>query len=326
MPSLETRYLNLDLKNPIIVASSGLTKSVDKIKACENAGAGAVVVKSLFEEALANEEWGLQEATSFHAEAYDYLRAEIEKQYGPRDYCALLEEAKEKVDIPVIASINCVSSKWWPSFAAEIEAAGADALELNIYPSVYDTAMKSQQVDALYYDVIEQVRAKTKLPLAVKVSSYFSSIPNVADELCRRGAGALVFFNRFTHPDIDIKKIALTTTFNYTVGSEMYTPLRWIAMLAGRVTGDFAATTGIKTGEDIIKFLLAGASAVQIASLFYRQGVEQISPLLDTIESWMEEKGFDRIEDFKARLSFKNTQTPEHYLRAQFIHKVRGVE
>ncbi len=326
MPSFETRYMRLTLKNPIIVASSGLTKSVEKMKACEDAGAGAVVIKSLFEEAMARADYGLSGTTGFHTEAYDYLRSELELQYGPKDYRKLIEEAKKQVGIPVIASINCVSAKWWPSFAAEIEAAGADALELDIFPDPTHAQVTGQSLERLYFDIIDAVKAQVRIPVAMKISSYFTSLPNVANELARRGADALVLFNRFTEPDIDIDQLKLTTTFHFSNKTDMLLALRWIARLSDQVDCDLAATTGIHDADGVIKMLLAGAKAVQIASVLYKGGLGKIAEMLTGIESWMAAHGFTGLDQFIGRMSFSKTSTPDHYLRTQFMEKIRGVE
>jgi dihydroorotate dehydrogenase (fumarate) len=326
MPNIETSYMNLKLKNPLIVASSGLTKSVDKIKACEQAAAGAVVVKSLFEEALAQTDWGLESSTDYHPEAYDYLRAELPLQYGGQEYCALIKEAKKQVAIPVIASINCVSARWWAGFAKEIEDAGADALELNIFPNPADPTVDGRAIEQLHYDTLEAVKDKVSIPVAMKISSYFSSLPNVAKELANKGANALVLFNRFTEPDIQIDKIKLTTTFHFADKTDLYLPLRWIALLSDKSGCDFAATTGIQDAAGTIKMLLAGAKAVQIASTLYKGGLGKISEMLQGIESWMAEHDFDCLDQFIGRLSFAKAAVPDHYLRAQFMEKIRGIE
>lgn len=326
MPSLQTHYLKMPLQNPIIVASSGMSKSVDNIRACADAGAGAVVMKSLFEEAIAQEDWGIESSLPYHTEAYDYLRSELQNQYAPREYCHLIEKAKKSVDIPVIASINCISAQWWPNYAVQIEAAGADALELNVYPTVYDTDMRSQEVEHIYFSVVEEVRKRIKIPISLKIAPYFASLPFIAFELCRRGASGLVLFNRFAQPDIDIDKVKLSTTFQFSTSAESHLVLRWIALLAGKIPGELAATTGIHTSVDVIKMLLAGAQVVQMASAFYKNGLKIIPTLLDEVKVWMQEHNFQSIEEFRGKLSFQNAHTPDHYLRSQFVQKIRGVE
>jgi len=326
MPQLETKYMGLTLRNPIIVASSGLTKTVAKMQACEDAGAGAVVIKSLFEEVLGQEDSGIEGSTGIHTEAYDYLRADLAMEYGPREYCSLIYEAKKKLKIPVIASINCVSAKWWPSFASQIEAAGADALELNVFTTANEQHITASSLEQLYIDIIEAVRSKIKIPVAMKLGMYFTALPNLASQLCLHGANGLVLFNRFTEPDIDIKKLALKTTFQFSNRYEMHKPLRWIALLAGHIGCDLAATTGIQKAEDVIKMLLVGASAVEIASILYKNGVEHIQTLLDEMKEWMISQNFESIDDFKGKLRFTKAADSEHFLRAQFIEIIRGYE
>ncbi len=326
MPDLSTRYMNLTLKNPVIIASSGLTKTLDKIRAGENAGAGAVVLKSMFEEVLAGKDFNLADDTHYHSEVYDYLRSELELQYGPRDYCDLIQETKKAVQIPVIASINCVSAKWWPNFAVQIEKSGADALELNVFTTATDTAVNSAALEKLYFDILAEVKAKVKIPVALKIGSYFTALPNFAAALDKQGVNALVLFNRFTEPDIDIDKLELKTTFEYSAPWEMYRTLRWTALLSGKLKCDIAATTGIRSGADVIKMLLAGAATVQLCSILYQKGFDVIPQIIKDLSAWMEKHKFSKIDDFRGKLSFARTQNPEGYLRAQFMEKIRGVE
>lgn len=326
MPDLSTTYMGLNLKNPIIAASSGLTKSVDKIMDCYNSGVGAIVMKSLFEEVLAQADFGIGDSATFHTEAYDYMRSELELQYGPRDYLDIISGAKTKVDIPIIASINCVSAKYWPQYAKQIEDAGADALELNIFKTATSIHEDGQALENMYYEIIENVKKQVSIPVALKIGVYFSALPHFAAQLARRGANALVLFNRFTEPDIDIDKISLTTTFGFSNSYDLYKPLRWTALLAGEIGCDIAATTGVKSGKDVIKLLLAGASAVHIASLFYQKGVDQTEEILKELTGWMTANHFGAIDEFKGNLSFKHSQSPDAYLRAQFMKTIRGVE
>jgi dihydroorotate dehydrogenase (fumarate) len=326
MPSLETSYMNLKLKNPIIVASSGLTSSVDKIIACEKAGAGAVIIKSLFEEVLAQEDWGLNESAPYHPEAHDYLNAEIQMQYGPNAYCDLISESKKKVNIPVIASINCISSKWWAEFAAKVENAGADGLELNVFSIPTDPEKDSASIEKIYYDVLETVKAKVKIPIAMKIGRNFTSLPFLVTQLDRKGVNAVVLFNRFTEPDIDIHSLKMKTTFSFSNQEEIHTILRWVALLSEGLSCDISATTGIHTAEGVIKLILAGASTVQLASALYKNGLGHIDQLLTEIEKWMIDYQLESITDFKGRVGFSPEYTPEVYLRAQFMEKVRGIE
>lgn len=326
MPNLETKYLGLTLKNPIIVGSSGLTRSANKIEACEEAGAGAVVIKSLFEESLLKEDLGLHDSTMMHTEAYDYLRAQVNLQYGPQEYCTVISEAKKRVKIPVIASINCISPKWWPDFAQKVEAAGADALELNVFPVVNDTINSSAVVEQVYLKILEEVKAKVSLPVAMKISMYITALPHLARQLAANGLAGLVMFNRFVEPDIDIKNLQLKTTFPFSTKDDIHHVLRWVALLSGRIRCDLSATSGIHSSEAIIKLLLAGASTVQLASVLYKQGFKKINQLLQEIEAWMASHQFEKISEFQGKLSFANTTSPDVYLRSQFMERVREVE
>jgi dihydroorotate dehydrogenase (fumarate) len=318
--------MNLNLKNPILVASSGLTNSVEKISACEEAGAGAVVIKSMFEEVLAKEDWGLTESAPYHPEALDYLNAEIQLQYGPNDYCELISKSKSRVKIPVIASINCVSAKWWAEFALKVEDAGADALELNIFSIPTDPDEESATREKIYYDVLESVKAKIDIPVAMKIGRNFTSLPNLLSQLDKRGLDAVVMFNRFTEPDIDIHNLKMRTTFSFSSQDEIHTLLRWIALVSPNISSDISATTGIHTAESIIKLVLAGASTVQLASVLYKNGLKMIKKLLDEINQWMLTYNLENIEDFKGRVGFSPEYNPEVYLRAQFMEKIRGIE
>jgi dihydroorotate dehydrogenase (fumarate) len=326
MPNLETTYLGLKLRNPIIVGSTGLTKSASKIKACEDAGAGAVVIKSLFEESLQQDDLGLDSSAMMHTEAYDYIRAEVNLQYGPVEYCNIIKEAKKTVKIPVIASINCISPKWWPDFAKKVEASGADALELNVFPMVVDAMNSSANVEQVYMDILDSVKANISIPVAMKISMYITALPHLAIQLGRKGLDGLVMFNRFVEPDIDIKEMKLKTTFPFSDGDDINNVLRWIALLSGRVKSDLSATTGIHSSEAIIKLLLAGASTVQLASVLYKRGFKVINELVTDIEKWMKDKKFDKISDFQGKLNFMNIKTPDLYLRSQFMERVRNIE
>ena len=326
MANLETRYLGLTLKNPIIVGSSGLTSTPEKIATCEKAGAGAVVVKSLFEEVLAGQDWGLEQSAGYHPEAQAYLNAELQMQYGPNEYCDLIEKAKSLTTFPVIGSINCISTKWWPEFAKKIEAAGADAIELNIFSVPNDPEKNSNTVEQLYFDVLKKVKETVKIPIAMKIGRNFTSLPNMISRLDKLGAGGIVMFNRFTEPDIDIHKLKLKTTFSFSTEEEINTLLRWVAIVSDKVDCDISATTGIHTAEGVIKLILAGASTVQLASVLYRNGLGKIREILGEIDIWMEEYKIQNMDQFKGKLSFSPNFDPEMYLRAQFMERIRDIE
>lgn len=323
MPNLETKYMNLTLKNPIIVGSSGLTSSAEKVKAAETAGAGAVVLKSLFEEVLAKES-EIKETIPYHPEALDYYQSQLEKEYGARDYLELIKKCKAEVKIPIIASINCQSAKWWESYTKQIEAAGADAIELNVFTTANNTVTTSKDIEQLHFDILASVKKVVSIPVSLKIGIYFTSLPNFAVELDKRGLNGLVIFNRFTEPDIDINSIQLKSSFVFSSSDEILRTLRWTALLKDKVEFDISATTGIQTAEDVVKMLLAGASTVQLVSVLYRDGVNKINEILKGLEDWMIKHNFNSINEFQGMLSFAKTKTPEHYLRAQFIEKIKS--
>jgi len=326
MADLSTTYLGLKLNNPIIIASSGLTKSVDKMLACERAGAGAVVIKSLFEEALTGSEFQLSDTIEDHPEAYDYKYADVELMYGPGEYCDLIREAKNRLTVPVIASINCISDKWWPEYAVQIELSGADALELNIYNTIQEENISSAEVEATYLKIAEMVKGVVKIPVALKISKYITALPNLANELERRKIEGLVLFNKFVEPDIDIKKMELKSVFSMSKPEDLVVSLRWIALLSGKSNIDYCATTGIHNSDDVIKLILAGGKAVQIASVLYREGLSKIGVILKGIESWMQMMNFAAIDDFRGKLNYRNAKKNDNYLRSQFIEKTGEIE
>lgn len=327
MANLETKYLGLTLKNPIIVASSGFTKNVEKLVECEKAGAGAVVLKSLFEEVLLRDSWGIEESAQDHTEAYEYISGELELQYGLVEYCKYIKEAKEKVNIPIIASVNCMGEKHWVDFAKKLEDAGADALELNVFSVPFDQKITGVEVEQEYYELLSKIKEVISIPVSFKIGKNFSSLPNFVHNLYCRKIDGVVLFNRFTEPDIDIENLEITTTFNFSKKTDYHDALRWIAVLSHDLESvDFSATTGIHTSKEIIKMLLVGASTVQIASAFYQGGLELIGNYLADLEQWMEKHNFNSIEDFKGKLTFEHVENPKKYLRSQFLEKIRNVE
>jgi len=323
---LTTKYLGLTLSNPIIVGSSALTKTTDQIKKCEKAGAGAVVLKSIFEEQIQQENKAIAHSAAMHPEALDYIRAEIEKEYGTMEYLETIRQAKAAVSIPIIASINCHSPRWWTTYASQIETAGADALELNIFVLPFHVNDSSNHLEDSYIEILKKVKNEIRLPVAIKLAPYFTSFVNLAEKLDREGANGFVLFNRFTNTDFDIRKLAIATkaSFNDPVG--FYSSLRWTALLSGKLKLDIAASGGIKEAKDIIKQLLAGASAVQAVSVFYKNGLHKIKEMKDGIRSWMKEKGFNTIEDFRGKLNQQNNPLEKNYYRAQYIKTFAGIE
>ncbi|KIH77849.1 dihydroorotate dehydrogenase (fumarate) [Geoalkalibacter ferrihydriticus] len=351
MPDLSTTYMGLALSNPLIVASSSLTGSVDGVKRCANAGAGAVVLKSLFEEQIEAETAALSGYADYagHTEASEYLQG-YGAELGPQEYLRLVEDAKRAVPVPVIASLNCHTDKGWADYARKLEAAGADALELNIALLPATVSQPASAVEELYLRIVHDVKSRVRIPVAVKIGPYFSSLAHFARKLCSdvmegrefsvgwcgpgsttkntrwRGADALVLFNRYYQFDIDIEKMSTTAGNPYSTSAELHTPLRWMSLLAGRVDAHLAATTGIHDGRDAVKQLLAGADVLQLCSTLYSNGLGRIDEILREISAWMQERGFERLDDFRGRLSQKRSDQPEDHERLQYIKLFVGIE
>ena len=305
MPDLSTQYMGLALKNPIIVSSSDLTKSVEGVKKCEDAGAGAVVLKSVFEEQLIIESNMGNEAHTQYPEALDYFRSGGLMEYAPQKMCDTLREAKIEVDIPIIASINCQTDKLWPNFARQLQEAGADALELNIYTMPFELDKIGVGYEDSYLSILKEVKKDVSIPISVKMTPEITSLPYFTKKLADAGCDAVVLFNWFLESDIDVRNMK---TRNVKGSGNFRHSLRWVALLSGRIGCDISSSGGVKTSEDVIKQILSGASAVQVCSLFYQKGVTEISGLLTGLLSWMEDKQFGRVEDFKGELSFKRQE------------------
>jgi len=326
MADLRLTYMGLELSNPLIVASSSLTNTAARVRDCESHGAGAVVLKSLFEEQIKAQTDSLEEASwpYPHPEAYDYVR-QMGMRLGQEEYLKLIEESKKAVSIPVIASLNCVSTRWWLDYARQIENSGADALELNIAITP-GLRFSAEELERLYLHIVEAVREKVKLPLAVKIGPFFSALPQMVQSLRRAGAAALVLFNRFYQLDLDTEKLSLRPGYRFSSPEEIYLPLRWIAILAGQARCDLAASTGVHDSEALIKMLLAGASAVQVCSTLKLKGLGQIRKLLRGLEAWMESHGFKTVKEFKGKMSQGASGEPELYERLQYIKSLVGIE
>lgn len=328
MKNLSTRYMGLDLRNPIIAGSSGLTNSLDNIIKLEQHGIGAIVLKSLFEEQIThvvNKTMSQNEDTNAYPEALDYISHYTREQDLER-YLKLIRDAKSSVKVPIIASINCVSSAEWVTFAKKIQDAGADGLELNIFLLPSDPRRKSDQTEQAYFEIIQSVLKHVTIPVAAKISFYFSGFANMALQLSWTGISGLVLFNRFFSPDIDIDNFEIVASNVYSHPAEMSMTLRWVAMLSKRIQCDIAASTGIHDGKAVIKQLLAGAKAVQIASVLYREGFEKVGVMLNEIETWMEQQDFDNLTDFTGMLSFREDKSMAAYERVQFMKHFAGIE
>lgn len=328
MADLRTKYLGLELKNPIIVGSSGLTNSVEKIKEIEKAGAGAVVLKSLFEEQIrfhTHKTVSQSESLYAYPEAEDYI-SNYTKENDVSSYLTLIRDCKKSVSIPVIASINCVSQSEWLLFAKKIEEAGADALELNIFILPSDPQHSAEQNEKVYFDIAQEIIKQVSIPVAIKLSYYFSGLAKTMLKLSWTGIHGLVLFNRFFSPDIDIDKFEVTATNVFSSREELAISLRWVAMLSDRLHCDISASTGVHTGEDMVKQLLAGAKSVQIASTVYKNGNGIIKDMVGFLENWMDKHGFKSTSDFIGKMSFKEADNPAAYERVQFMKHFAGIE
>ena len=327
MADLSIQYMGLKLKNPLIIGSSGLTNSVENIIEFEKRGAGAVVLKSLFEEQIKNDIKTTFSKTDVgsYPEAEDYI-SNYSKIHGVEEYLDLIRNCKKAVQIPVIASINCVSASEWTSFALQIQNAGADALELNIYILPSDVSHAGIQNENIYFSILQKIKDQIKIPVALKISPYFSGLANMVQKLSWSGANGLVLFNRFYSPDINIDTLKINATNTFSSPEEMSNTLRWVAILSDTIKTDIVASTGIYDGETVIKMLLAGATAVQIASTLYKNGFGKIEEILSDLVTWMDKNNYSTIHEFKGKMSFKNSQNPAAYERVQFMKHYSGIE
>lgn len=326
MINTSVEYMGLKLKNPVIAGSSGLTNSFENILKIEKAGAGAVVLKSLFEEQILQEiNITHSELTFSYPEANDYIK-NYSQQNEVGNYIELIKKCKSTISIPVIASINCVSSNEWTGFAKKIQEAGADALELNIFVLPSDPDKTAEDNEKEYFDIIEKVRKEISIPIAIKISSYFSGLANFAKKLAWTDINAMVLFNRFYSPDIDIQKMEVIPTHVFSTPEEISLPLRWVAMISDIVECDIAASTGIHDSAGVIKQLLAGANAVQICSVLYKKSINEISLIIKGLENWMEKNNHSSIDDFRGKLSAKGNKNPAAYERVQFMKHFASIE
>lgn len=318
MANLKTEFAGLTLKSPVIAGSCGLTADVEKLQEIEKNGAGAVILKSVFEEQILMD---IQKVAgnSDSPEEEDYLRNYV-RANTLQQYMDLVKAAKERLKIPVIASINCVADGEWVSFAKELEQAGADALELNVFVLPLDEFKESVDTENIYYSIVKHVRSQVKLPLIVKISHYFTNLVTFVSKLKAFGADAVTLFNRFYEPDIDIEHLSVGVASVFSSPVDLRTTLRWTGILAGKEPQlQISASTGIHSGEAVIKMLLAGATTVQVCSELYEGGIETIHTMNRFVESWMERKSYETIEQFRGKLSYANVENAARYERAQFM-------
>jgi dihydroorotate dehydrogenase (fumarate) len=318
--------MGLRLRTPLVVSASPLSESLDNIKRMEDAGASAVVLHSLFEEQIRYERyelhWHTTEGTESYPEALNYFPEPDDLLLGPEAYLRHLARAKEAVTIPVMASLNGTTPSGWTSFAKQIQQAGADALELNLYSVPTDLKISGAELEHQYLEVLRSVRSEVSIPVAVKVSPFFTNFANVAKRFAENGANALVLFNRFYQPDVELESLEVTPNIYYSTPMAMRLPMRWIAILYDRVSASLAATGGIHRGTDALKMLMAGADVTMLCSVLLRHGIDRIGVLEQEMAGWMREHEYESVEQLKGSLSHKNCPDPGAFERAQYMRAV----
>lgn len=327
---LTTRYMGLILENPLVASASPLNTDVDNIRGLEDAGAAAVILPSLFEEQIEAENARQDHLTEVVAESFpealSYFPQQAEYRVGPDQYLDLVRRASEAVDIPVIGSLNGTTDEGWVSYARAIEEAGAEGLELNIYFIPADISLDGRAVEQRYLDIVKAVRSMVSIPVAVKLSPYFSSIGNMALALEQAGADSLVLFNRFYQPDIDLGQLKVLTDLKLSTPDEIRLPLLWLAILSGRVNTSLAATTGVATADEVVKYVLAGADVVMSTSALLRHGVQHMAALLWGLETWLSNREFASVNDIRGLLSQRRIDDPEAFERANYIKILQSYE
>ncbi len=322
MSQLETTYLGLKLKNPVIVGSSGLTSSIDKIKKIEEKGAGAIVLKSIFEEQIKFEAGKMANGSDF-PEALDYVNYYV-KNNKIQEYIDLIKKAKQEVKIPVIASINCVSSKEWTGFAKSIEEAGADAIEINVFVLPNDRNASAEKYENIYFELAEKLKSTLKIPFAFKLGSHFTNLVGFIQKLNVPG---VVLFNRFYAPDIDIDNMKFTTSEVFSSPADIRNSLRWVGIISSKISDlDIASSTGVHDGRAVVKQLLAGANAVQVCSTLYKNGIDHLENIINEIEEWMSKHGYNNINEFRGKMSYAKIDDPLVYERSQFMKYFSSIQ
>lgn len=325
---LKTKYMGMELKNPIVPSASPLSEEVDTAKALEDAGASALVVYSLFEEQITHESGELDHYLSHGAESYaeatSYFPQKDDFNTGPFEYLDLIADLKKSLDIPIIGSLNGVSKGGWVNYAKNIEQAGADALELNLYFVPTDLNVTGEEVERMYIDTLKSVKENVNIPVAVKISPFFSSIANIAKRFDEAGADALVLFNRFYQPDFDLEALEVVPNLQLSSNWEMRLPLRWISILYGNVKASLAATSGIQNHLDVLKIMMAGGDVAMMASELLRKGPGRITEILNDLTQWMEENEYESIEMMKGSMSHKSCAEPSAFERANYMKTLQS--
>ncbi len=320
---ITTTYLGLKLKSPIVCSAGPLSEKISNIREMEDAGAGAVILYSIFEEQIEHDQLELDYFTSHNTESYaeatSYLPTPFEFKLGPDEYLNHIRKAKEAVNIPIIASLNGKSIGGWTDYAMKMEQAGADALELNIYLLPTDFKKSGSEIEKIYLDIVKAVKSTVKIPIAVKMHPFFSSTSFMASELSKAGADGLVMFNRFYQPDIDLEKLEVVPNVILSTPMAMRLPLRWIAMMYGRINADLAATSGIYSAEDVLKMVMAGAKVTQMLSALLKFGIGHIADVTTNLKAWMEEKEYQSIDQMRGSMSYMNVDDPASFERANYM-------
>ena len=324
---LSVKYMGLELKNPLIIGSSGLTNSVEKVKELEKFGAGAIVLKSLFEEQILFEADAAGKDNEYdYPEAIDYIKS-YAKTESINKYLKLIEDCKKEVNIPIIASVNCVTNGSWLDFAKKMEQAGADAIELNVSLIPTDIDKTSEKNEKIYFEIVEKAKKDLNIPIALKMSQYSAGLANLIQKLSwTKQVDAFVLFNRYYNPDIDVNTLKLTSSGVFSSPGDIAASLRWVAILSDQILTNISASTGVHSGEDVVKQILAGADSVQIVSAIYKHGPEYVKTVINELEKWMTNKNFKSIEEFKGKVSYKNVTNSVAFERIQFMKYFGGIE
>ena len=329
MADLNTTYMGLGLKNPVVPSASPLSADLGNIKRMEDAGAAAVTLHSLFEEQIESDaealSYYLDRGTDFYREALSYFPQLDDYRRAPDEYVEHLHKAKEAVDIPVIASLNGITPGGWVRYAKLFEEAGADAVELNIYFIPTNFGLMSYDIEDLYVKIMKAVKKQVGIPVAMKLSPYFSALPHVASMLDAEGADALVLFNRFYQPDLDIENLEVTPNLVLSRSAELRLPLRWVAILYGHIDASMALTTGIHTPEDVVKALMAGADVANVCSVLLQEGIGKVTELVSGLETWMDEHEYESVTQMKGSLSQKSVEEPAAFERANYMKTLLSV-
>ena len=322
MADISVNYMGLQLSSPVIAGSSTLTKDMDNLRRAEDAGAGAVVLKSLFEEEIRQDAGSIEDA--YHPEAYEYMTADAAMVYGAGEYLEYVKKASEKVSVPVIASINCEGTKWWTDFARNIEEAGADALELNISFIPFDADITGTAAEDKYIDVVKSVKKAVDIPVGVKIGPNFSAIPNMVRRLHEAGADGVTMFNKYYQMKINTRTLELEPIHTFSAPSDAYRVLRWIAITSRQCRVDISATTGVYDDDMFIQYLLAGARTVQVTSALYKNGFSFISDLNSGLQAWLKQRNMESVNDMIGLATKKKVKQVQTFERLQYIKIADG--